>query len=60
MENKVLKNHIKGKRSVGKTDWSKILVESNRPKIDDENPELVGKRQFKKVEKKLTTRCSLT
>jgi len=51
MEKKVLKNHAKGQKNTGKTNWSKVMVESNRPKIDEENPDLVGKKQFKKVEK---------
>tara|TARA_B110000211_G_scaffold137204_1_gene156969 strand:- start:136 stop:294 length:159 start_codon:yes stop_codon:yes gene_type:complete len=51
MENKVIKNHIKGNKSIGKTNWSKVIIDSGRPKIDEENPELVGKKHFKKVEK---------
>ena len=51
MEKKIIKNHVKGNKSIGRTNWSKVLVESNRPKIDEENPDLVGKKQFKKVEK---------
>ncbi|WP_282130975.1 MULTISPECIES: hypothetical protein [Pseudoalteromonas] len=49
MENKITKNYIKGNKSTGKTNWSTVVVSSNEPKIDEENPELVGKKQFKKV-----------
>lgn len=49
MENKITKNYIKGNKSTGKNNWSNVVVSSNKPKIDEENPELVGKKQFKKV-----------
>ncbi len=51
MENKVLIKHIKGHKPVGKTNWSKVMIEANRPKIDEDNPDLVGKKQFRKVGK---------
>jgi hypothetical protein len=51
MEKKVLKNYVKGQKSFGQTNWSKVLVESDHPKIDEENPDLVGKKQFKKIKK---------
>jgi len=51
MEKKVIKHHIKGQKHPGKTNWAKVVSESNRAPADEENPELVGKRTFKKVPK---------
>lgn len=51
MEKKIIKNHTKGSKSIGRTNWSKVLMDANSPKIDEENPELVGKKQFKKGQK---------
>ncbi|MCL7423028.1 MAG: hypothetical protein M8364_19225 [Methylobacter sp.] len=51
MERKVVKQHRKGLKHPGKTDWNKVLLLSGNPKIDEENPELVSKRQFKKASK---------
>jgi hypothetical protein len=52
MEKKVVKQHVKGQRHPGKTNWKKVISSANHPKIDDENPELVGKKQFKKAANK--------
>ncbi len=51
MEKKVIKQHQKGQKHTGKTDWTKVLDSQNKAVTDNENPELVGKRQFKKVTK---------
>lgn len=49
MEKKVVKNHVKGQKHPGKTDWSKVMSSTNTPVIDSDSPELVGKKQFKKA-----------
>lgn len=51
MERKVIKHHTKGVRHPGKSNWTKVLSLSNNPKIDQDNPELVNKRQFIKPSK---------
>ena len=51
MENKVFKLHVKGQKHIGKTNWNKVSANVNKPIIDEENPELVGKKQFRKVKK---------
>jgi hypothetical protein len=49
MDKKVLKTHAKGQKHVGKTNWAELLTQTHQPKVDAENPELVGTRQFKKA-----------
>ncbi|WP_158224755.1 hypothetical protein [Agaribacterium haliotis] len=51
MEKKVLKHHVKGQKHVGKTDWRKVASTKDKPVVDEENPELIGSKQFKKVSK---------
>jgi len=49
MDNKLVKVGVKGKKHMGKTNWAKLITDTQVPIIDDENPELVGIKQFKKV-----------
>ncbi len=49
MEKKVVVQHKKGQKHVGKTDWSKIIHDQDKFIEDSDNPELVGKKQFKKL-----------
>jgi len=51
MENKVLKQHRKGQKHTGNTNWNKVSDNSNKPITDEENPDLVGKKPFRKVRK---------
>lgn len=44
MEDRRAKFHTKGQKTFGKTNWAK--AKSSSAKIDDENPELVGKVKF--------------
>ncbi len=52
MENKILKQHLEGQKHPGKTDWRKVASSAIEPIIDNENPELVGKKKFVKATKK--------
>jgi len=49
MTSNVLKAHTKGQKRIGKTNWAQLLIDAHKPKIDEENPELVGLKQFKKT-----------
>jgi len=51
MERKVVKQHRKGVTLPGKTNWNKVVSRNNGPVIDQDNPELVNKRQFRKASK---------
>ncbi|MCF6236205.1 MAG: hypothetical protein L3J70_07510 [Gammaproteobacteria bacterium] len=51
MKNEVIKNHIKGHKHIGKTNWSKIIERSAEVVVDKENPELVFKKIFNKPNK---------
>ena len=44
MEKKVIKSHVKGQKQTGKTKWAKII--SNKPIVDNENPDLAYKKEF--------------
>jgi len=46
MEERRAKFHAKGQKTFGKTIW--VKAKASPPKIDDENPELVGKVKFSK------------
>jgi hypothetical protein len=46
MEDRRVKFHTNGQKSFGKTNW--VKAKTSPPKIDDENPELVGKAKFVK------------
>lgn len=49
MEKKIIKQHQKGQKHIGKTDWSKVIKNHNQSILDEENPELATKKQFKKA-----------
>jgi len=46
MEKKIIKQHVKGQKHLGKTNWKKVISDANNPVIDNENPELIGKKRF--------------
>ena len=49
MEKKIIKQHQKGQKHAGKTDWSKVIRNQDQTVEDSENPELVGKKIFQKA-----------
>ena len=51
MDSKKIVIHRKGKKHLGKTDWSKLQGNSREPVIDVENPELAFSKHFKKAVK---------
>ena len=51
MGTKTLKVHTKGQKHIGKTKWGEVMANTNKPIVNDENPEIVFKRVFTKPEK---------
>jgi hypothetical protein len=51
MIKEIIKQHQKGQKHFGKTNWIKVSNNHIPPLIDNENPELIGKRTFKKAPK---------
>ena len=52
MEKKIIKQHQKGQKHAGKTDWSRVILNQGKKSVDDEeNPELVAKKIFQRANK---------
>lgn len=48
MDKKVIKSHSKGQKHPGKTDWKRVIDAEGEREVDEENPDLVGRKRFVK------------